>query len=275
MRSACLSWPLSERPASSICALRPCAPRLVGELERGALRLRRASASATNRSTELARDRQLAGGQQHPLDPRRPARGRRRRAAELLDQAVVAAAAADARLRAERVGGELEHGPRVVVEAAHERRIELVAEARHRRAARARAVKCSASSGASRSSSVGASLIVSRVRGVAGVERAHRVQVDPRARPRARVRPHARAGRRSAPRGTRRGSAGVPRLESRRRTLTRRRRAWSRSASSRISSASVSGVGGADRLGADLPELAVAPASGAPRRGRSSTGTRA
>ena len=39
--------------------------------------------------------------------------------------------------------------------------------------------KCSASSGASRSISFGAALITSRVPRVAGVERAHRVQVDP------------------------------------------------------------------------------------------------
>ncbi len=50
--------------------------------------------------------------------------------AELLDQAVVAAAAAERVLRAERAGSELEHRARVVVEPAHERRVDLVAEAR-------------------------------------------------------------------------------------------------------------------------------------------------
>ncbi len=50
-------------------------------------------------------------------------------AAEQLDQPVVAPAAADARLRAERVGGELEERARVVVEAAHERRVDLVGDA--------------------------------------------------------------------------------------------------------------------------------------------------
>ena len=43
----------------------------------------------------------LAQRQQDPLDPRRPADRRRRRPAELLDQPVVAAAAADLRLGAE------------------------------------------------------------------------------------------------------------------------------------------------------------------------------
>ena len=61
--------------------------------------------------------------------PGRPAHAGRRRAAEQLDEPVVAPAAADARLRAERVGGELEDRARVVVEAAHERAVELVVDA--------------------------------------------------------------------------------------------------------------------------------------------------
>src|SRR3712207_9418588 len=55
-----------------------------------------------------------------------PPRARCRLAAELLDQAVVAPAAADAALGAQRVRGELEHRARVVVEAADERRVDLV-----------------------------------------------------------------------------------------------------------------------------------------------------
>ena len=50
------------------------------------------------------------------------------RPAELLDQAVVAAAAADLRLGAERVADEGEDRPRVVVEAAHQGRVDRVGD---------------------------------------------------------------------------------------------------------------------------------------------------
>ena len=48
--------------------------------------------------------------------------------AELLDEAVVAPAAADAALRAERVARELEDRARVVVQPAHERVVDLVGQ---------------------------------------------------------------------------------------------------------------------------------------------------
>ncbi len=73
--------------------------------------------------------RAAVAGQHDPLDAGRPAHARRGRPAELLDEAVIASTAADTALRAERVGGELEHGPGVVVETAHERRVELVGDA--------------------------------------------------------------------------------------------------------------------------------------------------
>ena len=72
----------------------------------------------------------LVERQQDPLDPGRPADRRRRRPAELLDQAVVAAAAADLRLRPERVADEGEDRPRVVVEAADQGRVDDVVDAR-------------------------------------------------------------------------------------------------------------------------------------------------
>ena len=53
----------------------------------------------------------------------------RRRPAEQLDEPVVAPAAGDAGLRAQRVGGELEDRARVVVDAAHERAVELPVDA--------------------------------------------------------------------------------------------------------------------------------------------------
>jgi len=46
----------------------------------------------------------------------------------LLDQAVVAAAAADPALRAQHVAAELEHRARVVVEAAHQQRVQRVGD---------------------------------------------------------------------------------------------------------------------------------------------------
>ena len=65
-------------------------------------------------------------GEQDSLDPGRPADGRRGRPAQLLDQAVVAPTAADLRLGAELVADEREGGPRVVVEASHQSRVDSV-----------------------------------------------------------------------------------------------------------------------------------------------------
>src|SRR6202043_3118543 len=77
------------------------------------------------RGTRLTDLRRLAG-QQDPLDPRGPAHPRRGWAAQLLDEAVISSSAADAALGSKRVGGELEHRPCVVVQAPHQRRIDLV-----------------------------------------------------------------------------------------------------------------------------------------------------
>ena len=67
--------------------------------------------------------------EQEPFDAGAEADARRRRPADLLDEPVVAAAAADRVLRADRLVLELERRPRVVVEAADERRGQLVADA--------------------------------------------------------------------------------------------------------------------------------------------------
>jgi len=83
-------------------------------------------------------------------------------AAELLDQAVVAAAAADLRLGAEAVADEGEDRPRVVVEAAHQGAVEGVGDSCSSSSERTWA-KCSASSSSSRSSIVGAAAITERV----------------------------------------------------------------------------------------------------------------
>ena len=70
-------------------------------------------------------------GQQDALDAgAEPHAGRARRTTELLDEAVVAPAAADGVLgRVERVRRELEQGAGVVVEAAHQAGVEHVRDA--------------------------------------------------------------------------------------------------------------------------------------------------
>ena len=195
------------------------------------------------------------------------------RPADLLDQPVVAAAAADAGLRAERVGRELEHRARVVVEPAHER------------ARRPRRRWPTPSSSARDRLEVLAVVVVEAVQqprraghhapraGVVGVERAQRVEVDPRDDLGRRARPRARAGTPAAPRGSRaacracrasrsaaaRRGSRAPRAARRAAGSTRRRRPGRRSRSPRCRSARTGGSG---------------PSAGA-RGGRSSTGTRA
>ena len=86
------------------------------------------SSAIATKASRPAASLLLVERQQDPLDPGRPADRRRRRPAELLDQAVVAAAAADLRLGAERVADEGEDRPRVVVEAADQGRVDLVGD---------------------------------------------------------------------------------------------------------------------------------------------------
>ena len=131
-RSACFIWPLSERPARSSSARRP-APRSSLDEREGAL-APAPSGAATKTSARGSR-LGLVEREQDPLDPGGPAAAGRRRAAERLDQAVVAPAAADRRrLRVEALGLELEHGARVVVEPADEGAVELVRRPRPGRA---------------------------------------------------------------------------------------------------------------------------------------------
>ena len=70
----------------------------------------------------------LAQRQQDPLDPRGPARRRKRRTIQLLHQAVIPAATADLRLGAQPLALEREHRARVVVEAPDQRAVELVGD---------------------------------------------------------------------------------------------------------------------------------------------------
>ncbi len=128
-RASCLaaafSWPLTERPEVSIEASPGCAFSSSNAATRAPGRRRGAPGRCGGWRDPLrvAREQQalVAGG---------PAGTRRGRAADLLHEPVVAAAAADAALRAKRRRAELEDGARVVVQAAHERLVELVRHAR-------------------------------------------------------------------------------------------------------------------------------------------------
>src|SRR5439155_1884759 len=77
----------------------------------------------------VARSLALADREQQSLDPGAEADPRGRRAADRLDESVVAAATADGTLRADRLVTELEDRARGVIETAHERRLELGGDA--------------------------------------------------------------------------------------------------------------------------------------------------
>ena len=139
-----------------VSPLRPARRTSAASRNAAACVLRRARRRRTGRAAARPPAASRSAVMQDPLDAARPADAGRVRPADLLDQPVVAAAAADAGLRAERVGGELEHGARVVVEPAHERVVDLVgladaveqrahglrsARGRRRRAARAGAAR--------------------------------------------------------------------------------------------------------------------------------------
>ena len=164
---------------------------------------------------------------------------RRRRPAELLHQPVVAPAAAQLGLGAELRALELEHGARVVVEAAHERadragrrRPPGRAGREPRRSARRPRRRGARASSAPRPSPPACPRPWSRTR-AAGSRRCAR------GRP-AQAPSHGSAGRRPAPRGRPCRVAGEPRLESRSSTTAPRARAAARRAG-RSSSASTSG----------------------------------
>ena len=188
-------------------------------------------------------------------------------AAELLDQPVVAPAAADAALGAERVARELEDRARVVVEAAHQRRRRSRRRRRPRRAARGPAAKCSASSASRRSSSRGASAMTSRVPGWSASKARSGLRSI---RSRTSSESSASCARRCACSSLAVG-ARAPRAcrGSRAAGARRARRARSSSVGEQEDRLGVDGrVVGADRLGADLPELAVAAGLRRARGGR-------
>ncbi len=99
------------------------ASQLLGDAEGGGARL---VAEADHVDVgRPGRQRPVAHRKSDALEAAAPAHARRGGAADLLDEPVVAAAAADAALRAETVGVELEGGARVVVEAAHQAEVEV------------------------------------------------------------------------------------------------------------------------------------------------------
>ena len=100
--------------------------------------LRRLERRGRDRARRFGVDALELEREHEPLDAGAEADARRRRPADLLDEIVVAAAAADRRrLRALVRADELERRARVVVEPADERRVERVPRRRRRRGSRA------------------------------------------------------------------------------------------------------------------------------------------
>ncbi len=115
------------RPRSSLSQRSPAARR---RSTTGISSTRRSSSSTATKQSRRAAGVAVGRfqGQHDPLDARPEADAGGGRPAQGLDQAVVAAAAADGALGPQVVAGELEDGHRVVVEAAHEGRVLLVGD---------------------------------------------------------------------------------------------------------------------------------------------------
>ena len=249
-----LELPLQRAPRQLELRRQPGPARLVRDLEAGGpVRLAHVGDEQVD---DRHGDGLLPGREQDPLDPRRPADARGRRAAELLDEAVVAAAAADTGLRAERVARELEDRARVVVEPAHERRVDLVRQVG--------AVEQRAHGGEVLGVLTGETVEQPRrpghhvpCPGVVGIERAQRVLVDARAdligeavlvRAQVRLQLLAIGGARLR---------GAERAESQPHVSDAERLQQLGEQQDRLR---VDGrVRGSDRLGPDLPELALTP----------------
>ena len=187
MRPACFIWPLRQRPPRSIVAPSPSsrssdmarktrsrAARLGDdEQELRALRARCLAAAPRSPRASIA-----CAIRSSPVAQPAPGVGV---AADLLDQPVVAPAAADAALRAERVAS----GTRTPCACSSRARAPAAGRARSRSPApsssRRTSSKCSRSASESRSSIFGAASVTRDDLGRVPVERAHRVDLDPRA----------------------------------------------------------------------------------------------
>ena len=136
--SATLSTRISSAPFLTARSNRLRGDPLAIDFDRQALRAQVRSPRPTRRPPRASSSTTIATSSrfgcrrvdQHrqPLDPRRPADRGGVRAAELFDQAVVAAAGEDGALRAELVGDEFERGVAVIIEPAHEVRGEFVGD---------------------------------------------------------------------------------------------------------------------------------------------------
>ena len=143
------------------------------------------------------------------LDAQAEADRRRGLAAELLEQAVVAPAAAHRALRAQLVGDPLEHREVVVVHAAHQARVDAVGSSPTASSTARTASKCASELAPRKSISFGARLDQRLHRRVLGVQDAQRVAVQAAARvvvePIGVLLRSARPARRGAPRARRAG----------------------------------------------------------------------
>ena len=239
IRSACFIWPLMRARRDRARRESPARRSSSDERERP-LRVRPSATRRTTSRRGLARPSVLAQREQDPLDPGRPADRRRRRPAELLDQPVVAAAAADLRLGAEprrsrtrRPCACSSRGREPASGRARRRPRPRRAARAPRRSARRRRPRGGRASSAR-------SAITARVPSSSESKARSGLIVDPLADVRRRARPRGRAGRRSAPRGRRARASSEPRLP-RRSSTPGTPSSRSRSASSTISSASASG----------------------------------
>ena len=135
--------------------------------------------STTNTSTPVGGRREdalVVAGEQRAVDAEREADARRRRAAERLDEPVVAAAATERVLgRVERAALELERGVAVVVEPADELQVDRERDAERGRARRCTVAKWAAAASDQNWSIVGADAIDRRVLAALGVEHPQRV----------------------------------------------------------------------------------------------------
>src|ERR1700722_14798550 len=114
--------------------VQPCRASLAQDLKSGRLYPRERPIPSPIRQTHIQVNStgvpsQRITGEQDALDAGRPAHAWRRRTPQLPNEPVIASATADAALRAEGVARKLEDRARVVVQAAHKRRIDLVGHA--------------------------------------------------------------------------------------------------------------------------------------------------
>ena len=155
------------------------APQLAHERERRR-RPRRRPSRATNTPCRFGAraSPRCSEHQQRAVEPDREAHARRGRPAERLDQPVVAPAAAERALRAERAVVHLERGARVVVEPAHQRRGRSRSACRARRDPGARRRSARGTRRTANRGCAGSPCATRLVVRLLGVEHAQRVRLE-------------------------------------------------------------------------------------------------